>query len=816
MINIVAKNLNKYFNRHTKNEIHVINDTSISFNGSGLVCILGESGSGKTTLLNVLSGIDKANSGEIYYNDVLFKNGDNKSSQIRNNSVGYVFQNYYMISNLTVYENLYLALAPYHLDKQEIDLRINYVLEAVNMGRYIKRKMTKLSGGQMQRIAIARALVKSPDVIFADEPTGNLDESTTLKIMMILKKISEKCLVIVATHERRIANFFADRIINIRDGKIISDQTVDENERTYNRVDDNNLYLQEYDKEVLKSEDEEDNITIYRVRDEEKLNFSIIVEYDKYYIKASNPSRFEIINPDSHIQAIDSKRPTLNNDDVQEFNYELNKPTKTNNGKLEFKYLLSKVATSVRSKSFYIMILAMILISAITIWGVGDFLTVAKNDVKSVLYTDSRIVNVELKEDFDHLQPKNQTIELSNLIDKFSAIEDTQIFFDARVNAYFLYDGVEQIQKTAGLLTTDFNDFTYLPLDYLDEKDLVAGRMPEKPFEVVIDEWVLDRFMKKKSMISMSLLKYEAFLNRQFFIKANGLSVTIVGISRSNNMVCYANDYDIYSFMGNGDLSNFITLDSLKKAYPGRYDNISLEKNEALIRDGEGSSGVKISGVNFTVVDKGEKIDSDFYAKYVISDEGMEAIIESYVKTLKRFILISNNKDNLHQFINDYRNQEAKDQFFTILDNDYYQTNYDLYMSARATKMLMRGLITLSIIVICSITLFITMKAHGAENMQQIMVYRLLGIKKQIIILMFVIEIMITSFVVMIPSSLFVTFILEFIEHLPASTFSFELSFASYIITIVSLVVLNVLVGILPVTLIMRKTPAQLVASYDI
>lgn len=187
---IAIKNVNKYFNKRKSNEIHVINNTSLEFPANGLVCLLGASGSGKTTLLNVVGGLDKIDNGEIIFKDYSIKKY--KSSQwdfIRNRHFGYIFQNYILLPDLTVYQNLELVLKILNLDKDEIDQRIEYALDAVGMLKFKKRKPTQLSGGQQQRIAIARALVKSPDVVIADEPTGNLDERNTTQIMSIIKKI---------------------------------------------------------------------------------------------------------------------------------------------------------------------------------------------------------------------------------------------------------------------------------------------------------------------------------------------------------------------------------------------------------------------------------------------------------------------------------------------------------------------------------------------------------------------------------------------------------------------------------------------------
>ena len=130
--------------------------------------------------------------------------------------------------------------------------------------KYKKKVVSKLSGGQQQRVSIARALVKAPNIILADEPTGNLDEENTLKTMMILKNISKECLVIVVTHEKRIAKFFADRIIQVSDGKIVSDKV--NNATAYERSDDSNIYLKEYEQEII--DDKYAEFKLYHKKDD--------------------------------------------------------------------------------------------------------------------------------------------------------------------------------------------------------------------------------------------------------------------------------------------------------------------------------------------------------------------------------------------------------------------------------------------------------------------------------------------------------------------------------------------------------------------
>jgi len=181
----------------------------------------GESGSGKTTLLNAIGGLDKVNKGNIYINGKKITHKLSYSiDKIRNLNIGYIFQDYKLIDDLTVFDNVAMALKMVGIkDKEEIKKRVNYVLNCVKMYRYRNRPAKMLSGGERQRVSIARAIVKNPNIVIADEPTGNLDSKNSLEIMNIIKAISKTKLVILVTHETNLAKFYASRIIEIKDRK---------------------------------------------------------------------------------------------------------------------------------------------------------------------------------------------------------------------------------------------------------------------------------------------------------------------------------------------------------------------------------------------------------------------------------------------------------------------------------------------------------------------------------------------------------------------------------------------------------------------
>lgn len=205
-------------------ETKALDDVSISFGETGMVFLLGKSGSGKSTLLNVSGGLDEPTSGEVIVKGKSSKDFSGSDfDSYRNTFVGFVFQEYNILDEFNVEDNIALALELQGKPKDKE--KINELLKEVELEQYAKRKPNTLSGGQKQRIAIARALVKDPQIIMADEPTGALDSATGKQVFDTLKALSKTRLVIVVSHDREFAEIYGDRIVELKDGKIISDVT---------------------------------------------------------------------------------------------------------------------------------------------------------------------------------------------------------------------------------------------------------------------------------------------------------------------------------------------------------------------------------------------------------------------------------------------------------------------------------------------------------------------------------------------------------------------------------------------------------------
>ncbi len=201
-----------------------LDGASLTFRSNEFVAVLGSSGSGKTTLLNIVGGLDRYDSGDLIINGVSTKNyNDRDWDTYRNHSIGFVFQSYNLIPHQTVLQNVELALTISGISQAERRKRAVEALEKVGLGKQIHKKPNQMSGGQMQRVAIARSLVNNPDILLADEPTGALDTQTGIQVMELLQEVAKDRLIIMVTHNPELAQQYATRIVHLQDGKITLD-----------------------------------------------------------------------------------------------------------------------------------------------------------------------------------------------------------------------------------------------------------------------------------------------------------------------------------------------------------------------------------------------------------------------------------------------------------------------------------------------------------------------------------------------------------------------------------------------------------------
>lgn len=222
---ISIKNLRKVY-PIGKEKVVALNNISLEIEKGQICCILGTSGSGKSTLLNQLAGLEKPSKGAVYIGKTnISKLSEGQLAKFRQKNVGFIFQSYNLLPAYTALENVAMPLMFRGVGRFRRNKRAIYILKAVGLGKRMKHKPTQMSGGQQQRVGIARAFVANPKIVFADEPTGNLDTKTTREVMEMMVNLCRKHnqTLVLVTHDRDLA-LFADRIITLIDGNIVEDR----------------------------------------------------------------------------------------------------------------------------------------------------------------------------------------------------------------------------------------------------------------------------------------------------------------------------------------------------------------------------------------------------------------------------------------------------------------------------------------------------------------------------------------------------------------------------------------------------------------
>lgn len=218
---ISIKNVSKVY-KVGNERVVALNNVSLDIEKGEICCFLGTSGSGKSTLLNLLAGLEKPTKGDIYIKGIdISRLNERRVTKFRQKYIGFVFQSYNLIPTYTALENVYLPLVFKGIRKKSREKAAKKILKDVGLLSHIKHKPSQMSGGQQQRVGIARAFVSKPDIVFADEPTGNLDTKTTSEVMEIIIQMARQRnqTLIIVTHDREISGY-ADRVFYIRDGRI--------------------------------------------------------------------------------------------------------------------------------------------------------------------------------------------------------------------------------------------------------------------------------------------------------------------------------------------------------------------------------------------------------------------------------------------------------------------------------------------------------------------------------------------------------------------------------------------------------------------
>ncbi len=827
---IKIRNLNKYFNRNKPNEIHVINNANLTFPDTGLVCLLGPSGCGKTTLLNVISGLDKVQSGAIEFRDhVITAYHANQWDMIRNRYFGYVFQNYVLLPDLTVYQNLEFVLKMFNLTNEEIANRIDYALDAVGMIKYKKRRPTQLSGGQQQRVAIARALVKSPDVVVADEPTGNLDEKNTLQIMNIIKKISHDCLVILVTHERRIAEFYADIIVELKDGQIQSQRDVSQGSE-FQSLYDTNIYLKDLRGKTVDTE----TVTINTYSDQEipKLNLNVIFKDNTFYIGSNQDNlKIKFVDDHSEVKIVNANKPVIKLDDLNNFNYDLPKLERSVKEKAAaikyrdtFKMSLRYLSNMTKRKK--LLFLVMFLSSILVVSGFIQLFSSTRIDEQDFMTDNRNLIEVRGVDDYDYSDFTDLKVSLGD-----ATLLGTGNFMDMGGFSFPLFSQTSSIGQF-------FPRNCILPFSVLEDPEVFMGELPTNKNDLVIDKWIADAILESDSFISAGGKYYEQLIGREYYDRNGRLGGKIVGIVETHNPNIYvsldsyqlafinlaANYYDESSVIASTaeiskltqyySVADYVTeLDSLGVTVAPSVPIADLTQTagQMLVSKSFFSDNLyglgddnhyAIEGIGtFTVIGITDNIIS---ANSYFHPDDLEALmLKACVENNGEVAVYSTNKTVTMAIL------EAEG----LIVRDVYEINRENYTDV--TFNIVQYVISLIILGASLIFLYFIMRSSLISRVYEVGVYRALGVKKGNVYRLFVSEIVLislfTSLLGVVAASLFIVRV--------NSLSPIEIIYYPWYVSFISLGFLfgcNLLIGMLPVITLLRLTPSEILTKYDI
>lgn len=815
------EHVNKFFNRRKKNEIHVINDTTLQMESKGLVALLGPSGCGKTTLLNVIGGLDKVGSGNVYINgQKLTGRRAGKVDQIRNLNVGYIFQNYNLVDSMTVFDNVAIALKMVGVkDKKEIEEKVNYVLEKVGMYRYRNRYADMLSGGERQRVGIARAIVKNPAIVIADEPTGNLDSKNTLEVMNIIKAISEDKLVILVTHEEQLAEFYASRIIRILDGKVISDEINDHADNLDYRIE-NKIYLKDIpDHKRLKTDLY--NLDFYN-ENGGTLDLDIVIRNGNIYIRTNNENdRLEIVDENSSIELVDDHYRKLSREDSMENSFDPQRLAVS--GVRKYHSILNPWTMIKRGFKtvFNYNILKKILLLGFLISAI--FITYSISNIFGVLnITDDEFV----QEDKSYLTIIGKKIDVDTYL-KYEADPDYDYVMpgDSDISMSMPYEDYLQTSTSSASLSGSLSDYKKLSVS-----DLAYGELPKNAGEIVVDRMVLKSVIRDQESKSAGFGTVESFLGQKVTVPEMP-DMKIVGISDLGSPCIYT-DQSIFINL----IANAQSADEIQE---GNHDT-----GEVSGGSGEGASGaivdynLKASSVSLAkgnwptgdyevLVNEKNKDDMAIGKTIAQKVNGKKLKVSGYYKDANDsdFMLVNSNtvkynvirgKANITVCPKDKKAalRQLNDEKINVKDT-YGQSEKE-YKKEKWASIFSTLILAGVILAISFIEIFLIIRASFLSRVKEVGVYRAIGVKKNDIYRMFAGEILAITTMASLPGFLLMAYILDKVSQISYFSKMFLIDPTVLGISLVLIYGFNLVFGLLPVFRTIRKTPAAILSRTDI
>lgn len=802
-----AKNLNKYYHRFSSKPLHVIDNTTIEIPETGIIAVIGPSGAGKTTLINTLSGLDSFMSGSIAFDEIIMKHYSNHiADKLRMKNYGFIFQNYYLLEKATVYENVKIALDAFDLSESEKKERITYVLRQLGIAKYTNKLVSNLSGGEQQRVSIARALVKSPKIIFADEPTGSLDEKTTFTVFNILKKVSKTCAVFIVTHERDIISYYADYILELDKGVIVKEFTPKTPEKKTLAVDQN-IYLSELE-QVEKSKIEDIEVSIYTDHQTPTPGeVKIAVKNGKIYLEASKD--IVVLNDRSENHIVEGKKLEIKDYVDEDFEYEL-APLEYNDNHMRIRDIFSKSYRNYKTKNPIKNILktVCVIFSAVLMVALEFMNTIQSADLSLDLSASKDNLYVEAVP-VDSTATSNRVIlSYQNLSEEIETqVANAEVLFEARDKLVFPYRGFYQIQNADYQLPN--HDFK--TISTFDNRSLVYGRLPNNPYEVVVDEYILEALLND-SILESAITDYGYFIDKELKSSRYEYRLTITGVCRTKCPTIYGDTSTNFLRISNETQVRAIDLDYAKKLYP----------DSPTVKNASIASGHCLKNSNF------HKLEYNFLTEDALFDDlPYDLIINADDYHLLKLNVI-NKQNGIYISVKDgnYKSVYAaatkvEEMFnmqgihikFNIVHK--YQNQYDTAVADLNNILNITKLIAIVVGAIAVILIVVSTYYSMLNQIADIAVYRSLGYSRFYLGLIYFIELAILSLIFCLTGALASYFVMFILDVIPIVAFSLATPFIQTILVALILTAVITIIGIIPVVLVFGLTPAKIYSRFN-
>ncbi len=816
---IRLNNVNKYYNRKKSNEIHVINNTSLVLEEKGLVTFLGPSGCGKTTLLNAIGGLDKVHSGEIWLDDdKVTCRSNNKKDEIRNASIGYIFQNYNLIEDATVFENVALVLKMMGVkDKAEIEERVMFVLERVGIGRYKNRPAKMLSGGERQRVGIARAIVKNPKIIIADEPTGNLDSKNTIEIMNIIKAISREKLVILVTHEREIAEFYASRVIEILDGRIVSDQSNDEEGLLDYRME-HKIYLKDMPvQKELSSEGIRIRYFSDREEDTENLEVKVVIKNKHLYIEIPE----SISEGSQAMELVDDHYKQMSKEIYEdyEFQYEDIKG-RGKGGKVKYTSIFNPVTLLLGGykKVFSYSIIKKILLAGFVM--AAMFTMYAISNVAGVTnITDDEFVKVHKQ--YLTVETGVVTADTYEKYRKMDGIDyvlpgDSRVSFIMPLDDYYQSVGASTMVEGSLVAST-----------LADKDTLIAGGIPTGKRGLLVDKMIIDQILDNQMTKQIGIDTYEEFIGRTVKLDALG-DFVIRGITNQGSPSIYGSKSMLLSILQcqpEDGAEDAMTMDEALENTATNVTDYDLVRKSG---DIDIAYGEAPDNLYEALVSLDRQYDVAIGSTLEDKINGRNLVVCGFYtsKRMESDKIYVNSKTATYHFLSTQKHltlcPDDKEATFATLSEagvkvkDPYADSKKEYSDSIKKQVIATIWVAAILLLVSLIEMYLMLRASFLSRIKEVGVLRAIGLKKKDVYKMFLGEIIALFTLTAVPGMVMMSYILHELTKIPFIGDTLMMNPVIFGICFVLILAFDILAGLVPVFRTMRKTPAEILARNDV